>query len=130
MRRWDTFLLGSGITDAAAPAQLLECAHDQLANIILKANPTFTTVPIADAIKTFKSLAVVPVALGVLHADLLCVKDRRNHFAPMQPACKVRQRPVNLKQTFLGPVLGATQTTMDKSITHGLRRPFEWYCRQ
>ena len=119
MHRWDTFRLGSGITDAAAPAQLLECAHDQLANIILRADPAFTTVPIADAIKTFKSLAVVPVALGVLRADLSSMRQgpEEPFHTPIQPVCRVRQKPVNLKQTFLGPVLVATLTTMDKSIT-------------
>jgi len=87
MRRWDTFRLGSGITDAAAAAQLLECANNQLANIILRANPTFTTVPITDAIKTFKSLAVVPVALRVLHGDLASMRK-----GPEEPFCTYAAR--------------------------------------
>ena len=55
MRRWDTFRVGSRITLAFAPAQLLECAENQLMNIILRADPAFTTRTIADASGTFKS---------------------------------------------------------------------------
>ena len=51
IRRWNTFRIGSGITDATASTHLLECAHDQLTNIILRADPTFTARPITDALK-------------------------------------------------------------------------------
>ena len=50
--------------------QLLECAHEQLTNVVLRADPDFTTRPLDAALKTFKLLAVVPVALGALHSEL------------------------------------------------------------
>ena len=51
-------------------SELLECAHEQPTNVILHADPDFTTRPLDTALKTFKSLAVVPVALGVLRSEL------------------------------------------------------------
>ena len=50
--------------------QLLECAHEQLTNVILCADPDFTARPLDAALKTLKLLAVVPVALGALHSEL------------------------------------------------------------
>ena len=50
--------------------QLLECAHEQLTNVILRADADFTTRPLDATLKTFKFLAVVPVALGALHSEL------------------------------------------------------------
>ena len=69
-RRWDTYRTGSGITDASAAAQLLECTTEDLGNITLRAYPDFTTSTMEEAIRLLKSLAVVPVALGVVRAEL------------------------------------------------------------
>jgi len=69
-RRWSTYRTGSGITDATAPSQLLECTTEELGDIILRAHPDFTDQPIVDALRLLKSLAVVPVALGVLRSQL------------------------------------------------------------
>ena len=69
-RRWSTYCTGSGITDDDAPSQILECTTEELGDIILRAHPEFTNQPIADALRLLKSLAVVPVALGVLRSQL------------------------------------------------------------
>ena len=70
MRRWSTFQTGYNITDADAPGQLLECTSQKLGDIVLRAHPNYTSKPIAEAITILRSLAVVPVALGVLRSEL------------------------------------------------------------
>ena len=75
IRRWDTFRLGTGITDAAAPGQFMECASEQLGNVVLRAHPTFTVQPLAEALATLKSIAVIPIALGVLQSNLAAMRQ-------------------------------------------------------
>ena len=69
-RRWSTYRTGSNITDDMATMQLLECCTDELRDIVLRAHPSFSTKPIADALTLLKAIAVVPVALGVLRSEL------------------------------------------------------------
>ena len=69
-RRWETYRTGSNIPDDSASAQLLECTSPELGDIVLRAYPNFTTMTIGEAIPLLKSLAVVPVALGVLRSEL------------------------------------------------------------
>jgi len=45
IRRWETFRIGSGVQDATASGQLLECTSEQLGKIVLRADPTFTSKP-------------------------------------------------------------------------------------
>ena len=66
IRRWETFRTGSSINDNIASGQLLECTTEDLGNITLRAYPDFTSKPIAEATPLLRSLAVVPVALGVV----------------------------------------------------------------
>ena len=75
IRRWDTFRIGSGITDQAASAQLLECTTEKLGNIVLRAHPNFTTKTLQDALTTLKSIAVIPVAVGVLRSELAAMRQ-------------------------------------------------------
>ena len=70
IRRWNTFTVGSNITDVYAPAQLLECTNDSLGDIVLRACPDFTTRPILEATTLLKTFAVIPVALGVVRNEL------------------------------------------------------------
>jgi len=74
-RRWETYRTGSGIRDDNAAGQLLECTTEQLGNILLRAEPAFTTKPIAEALQVLKSVAVVPVALGVLRSELSIMRQ-------------------------------------------------------
>ena len=69
-RRWSTYRTGSNITDDVATMQLLECCTDGLGDIVLRAYPSFTSKPIAEALTLLKAIAVVPVALGVLCSEL------------------------------------------------------------
>ena len=63
------------MTDEAASGQLLECTDGQLGDIVLRADPTFTTRPLVEAFKTLKLIAVVPVALGVLRSELYAMRQ-------------------------------------------------------
>ena len=75
LRRWETFKLGSGITEDTAPTQLFQCASEALGDLLLKADPKLTTRSTADVIKAMKQLAVIPVARGVSRAELLQMKQ-------------------------------------------------------
>ena len=70
-RRWDTFRLGSDIDDTSAPHQLFHCTSEALGDIILKSDPTITTKSLKDVTAVMKSFAVIPVAVGVLRAELM-----------------------------------------------------------
>ena len=70
-RRWDTFYRGSGIDAATASVQLFQCASDALGDALLKVHPTITTLPVDDVLNAMKSLAIIPVSLGVKRADFM-----------------------------------------------------------
>ena len=75
LRRWETFKLGSGISEDAAPIQLFQCASEALGDLLLKADPKITTRKTSDVIKAMKQLAVIPVARGVTRAELLQMRQ-------------------------------------------------------
>ena len=70
LRRWEAYRKGSNISDACAPGQLLECTSQELGDIVLRAHPDFTSKDITVATTLLRSLAVVPIALGVLRSEL------------------------------------------------------------
>ena len=71
VRRWETFKLGSDISNNTAPTQLFQCTNEALGDLLLKSDPKLTTRPIKDVLKVIRSLAVIPVARGVTRAELL-----------------------------------------------------------
>ena len=104
IQRWDTFRIRSGITDASAIGQLLECTSEDLGNIAIRAYPTFTNLPITDATKILKSLAVIPIALGVLRSEL----------------SSMVQGPDEAFRTFSARVQGKAETCEFKTSYTGL----------
>ena len=78
VRRWNIFCDGSDFDDAAAPSQLFQCASSALGDAVLKSNPDITSRPIDEALSSLRSLAIVPVAIGVLRAELMCLKQERD----------------------------------------------------
>ena len=62
VRRWDTFKLGSDISEHAAPTQLFQCASDALGDLLLKSDPRLTTRPTAEVLSIMRSIALIPVA--------------------------------------------------------------------
>ena len=77
-RRWEVFRTGSGIDDASAPSQLFQCAETELGDSLLKANPNAATSNLHDLLTAMRSLAVIPVATGVLRTELLILRQERD----------------------------------------------------
>ena len=74
-RRWEYYRTGCRISDGDATTQLLECATEDLGDVVLRAHPKFTEKPIDEALKLLKSLSVIPVALGVLRSELVATSQ-------------------------------------------------------
>ena len=77
-RRWEVFRTGSGIDDESAPSQLFQCAENELGDSLLKANPHATSTTLPDLLDAMRSLAVIPVATGVLRTELLQLRQERD----------------------------------------------------
>lgn len=77
-RRWSLFKKCAGIDASMECPQLFQCATEALGDAILKVDPTITDKPVADLLATMKSLAVIPVATGVLRAELLAMHQKRD----------------------------------------------------
>ena len=71
LRRWNNFRIGSNIGDSIASVQLLQCAGDDLSEMLLKADSRLTERPIDEVLLAMKSLAVIPVAKGIVRAELM-----------------------------------------------------------
>ncbi len=102
-RRWGYYRTGCSIRDADASTQLLECATEDLGDVVLRAHPKFTEKPIDDALKMLKSLSVIPVALGVLRSQL-----RATRQSPDEPFRTFAARVTGKAETceFLTPYKG------------------------
>ena len=77
-RRWTVFRNGSDISDSHVSTQLFQCASEGLGDAMLKVDPDVTTRDIDTVIASMKSLAVIPVAIGVLRAELLEMHQKRD----------------------------------------------------
>ena len=75
LRHWDAFRIGSGISDISAPGQLLECIGERLGNVLLRAHPDFTSRTLTEALTVLKSIAVIPVAFGVIRSALASMRQ-------------------------------------------------------
>ena len=71
LRRWNNFRIGSNIGDSIASVQLLQCAGDDLSEMLLKADSGLTERPINEVLAAMKSFAVIPVAKGIVRAELM-----------------------------------------------------------
>ena len=106
-RRWQTYKSGSGITDATATGQLLECTSPELGNIVLRAHPEFTSKGIADALPLLRSLSVVPVALGVLRSELSAlVQDPGESFRTFAARAQGKAETCEFTTTYTGTCAG------------------------
>ena len=77
-RRWEVFRTESGIDEASAPSQLFQCAENELGDSLLKANPDAASSTLPDLLDAMRSLAVIPVATGVLRTELLQLRQERD----------------------------------------------------
>ena len=78
VRRWTVFRTGSGIDDTSAPSQLFQCAGTELGDSLLKANPNAAYDTLPQLLEAMRSLAVIPVATGVLRTELLQLRQQRD----------------------------------------------------
>lgn len=77
-RRWAIFKSGSHIADEDASHHLFQCAETTLGDALLKTNPEIVSKPVDDVLKAMKNLAVIPVATGIVCAELLEMKQLRD----------------------------------------------------
>ena len=75
VRRWEAFKVGSCIGRDAAAVQLFQCASEELADLLLKGTPRIFTCPVDEVLAAMRSLAVVPVARGVVRAELMQMRQ-------------------------------------------------------
>lgn len=75
-RRWDNFCRGSGVNAASASVQLFQCASEALGDALLKADPIIATRPVDEVMRAMKSLAIIPVSLGVKRAELVAMHQK------------------------------------------------------
>ena len=75
LRRWDAFRVGSGVSDSMASVQLLQCASEELSERLLKAVPQIATCPLDEVMRAMQSLAVIPVARGIVRAELMRMRQ-------------------------------------------------------
>ena len=94
VRRWRAFKDGSGINDNGATYQLIHCADELLSDTILKADPGITERDADHVLRTMKAFAVIPVAVGVLRAELV----------------EMKQSPDELFRSFAARVRGKAET--------------------
>ena len=77
-RRWNGFVSGSGLNPTNCSSQLFQCAALSLGDALLKSHPNIMSKPTCEVMEAMKSLAVVPVALGVARAELLAMSQQRD----------------------------------------------------
>ena len=73
--RWDAFRVGSGVSDSMASVQLLQCASEELSERLLKAIPQIEACPLDEVLRAMQSLAVIPVARGIVRAELMRMRQ-------------------------------------------------------
>ena len=62
----------------SAPSQLFQCAENELDGSLLKANPHAASTTLPDLLDAMRSLAVIPVATGVVRTELLQLHQERD----------------------------------------------------
>ena len=101
-RRWTTFKNNSNICEDEAAAQLFECASVELSDLVLKMDQDVTSRPVQEVLDILKSLAVIPVAKGVIRAELM----------------KLEQKDGEHFRTFAARVKGKAQTCGYETEAH------------
>ena len=77
-RRWDAFVLGSGLDTNSCSSQLFDCAGTELGDNILKMDPNILTRSTDDLFNAMKKLAVIAVAPGVVRGELMQMQQARD----------------------------------------------------
>ena len=80
VQRWEVFRQGSSIDERAAPAQLFQCAGQELGDSLLKVDPKALSIPLKQLLAKLRSLAMIPVAISVLRTELLQLRQERREL--------------------------------------------------
>ena len=94
VRRWEAFRTGSNISVDTASTQLFQCASEALGDLLLKSDPNIQSRPMQEVLTTMQSFAVIPVAKGVIRAELM----------------QLQQAPDEQFRTFAARVQGKAET--------------------
>ena len=78
MRKWNVFKTGSEIADGLDSIQIFQCAEESHGDGMLMVYSDITAKSTNDVLESMKSLTVIPVAIGVLRAELLGMKQKRD----------------------------------------------------
>lgn len=94
LKRWETYKAGSGITETTAASHLFQCASEALGDLLLKTDTSIQSRSENDLLAVMKSLSVIPIAKGVLRAELM----------------QLQQSPDEQFRTFAARVRGKAET--------------------
>lgn len=94
VRRWEAFRTGSNISVDTAPTQLFQCASEALGDLLLKSDPNIQSRSMQEVLTVMQSFAVIPVAKGVIRAELM----------------QLQQAPDEQFRTFAARVKGKAET--------------------
>ena len=70
-QRWELFKNGASLDARHVNSQLFDCCEDSLQTNLLKESTQIASLTEAQVLNSIKSLAVIPVAIGVRRAELL-----------------------------------------------------------
>ena len=73
--RWAMFKRNTGITGADAVQHLFHCCEEDLGDALLKGHPDAVNGTEDELLKKIKKMAVIPVAICVRRAELLCTRQ-------------------------------------------------------
>lgn len=77
-RRWKIYKEGSHIADRDASHHLFQCADGTLGDALLKTDADIISKDIKEVLATMKKLAIIPIATGIVRAELLEMKQGRD----------------------------------------------------
>ena len=77
-RKWNMYKEGERITGSDVSYHLFQCAESALGDALLKSDPNISNKGETEILKRMKNLAVIPVATGIVRAELLEMKQLRD----------------------------------------------------
>ena len=77
-RKWNMYKEGERITGSDVSYHLFQCAESALGDALLKSDPNISNKGETEILKQMKNLAVIPVATGIVRAELLEMKQFRD----------------------------------------------------
>ena len=72
---WEAYKTGMRVSDGDAPIQLFQCATAEFARLLLQSDRYLTTRSTASVLESMRVLAVIPVARGVVRAELMRMRQ-------------------------------------------------------